>query len=112
MLALRYEGFDPEFRRAARANKLVAQTGRLREAMKGQENLAELLTMCVVMIVLSILGIIGGVSRDLRGTLDGLLILFVSLMILLISVLLLLSLAKKEGWIGKHHQGDGAPVGN
>jgi len=77
--------------------------------MKGQENPAELLIMCVVMILLSIFGIIGGVSRDLFGTLDGLLILFISLMIFLISCLLLLSLAKKEGWIGKHHQGDGAP---
>ena len=77
--------------------------------MKGQENPAELLVMCVVMIVLSILGIMGGLSRDLLGTLDGLLILFVSLMILLIAGLLLLSIAKKEGWIGKHHQDDGAP---
>ena len=78
--------------------------------MKGQENPAELLVMCVVMIVLSIFGIIGAVSRDLLGTLDGLLILFVSLMILLISGLLLLSLAKKEGWIGKRHQDDGSPT--
>ena len=77
--------------------------------MKGQENPAELLIMCVVMIVLSILGITGGVSRDLVGTLDGLLILFVSLLILLIAGLLLLSVAKKEGWIGKHHQDHGAP---
>ena len=75
-----------------------------------KENAAELIIMCVVMIVLSILGIIGGVSRDLVGTLDGLLILFVSLMMLLISGLLLLSVAKKEGWIGKHHQGDGTPA--
>jgi uncharacterized membrane protein len=72
--------------------------------MKGQDSAAELLVMCVVMILLSILGVAGGLSRDLFGTLDGLLILFVSLMMILIFGLLLLSLAKERGWIGKHHK--------
>jgi hypothetical protein len=76
--------------------------------MNGKENSAELLVMCVVMIVLSILGVAGGLSRDLFGTLDGLLILFISLLTLLIFCLLLLFQLKQQGWIGKHHQDGGA----
>ncbi len=75
--------------------------------MNGKENPAELLIMCVVMIVLSILGVAGGLSRDLFGTLDGLLILFISLLMLLIFCLLLLFLLKREGWIGKHRNDGG-----
>ena len=82
--------------------------------MKGQENPAELLVMCVVVIVLSLLGVIGSISRDLFRSLDALLLLFVSLLMLLIFTLLLVSLARKQGWIGKHPKDDnpaGAPAG-
>jgi uncharacterized membrane protein len=75
--------------------------------MNGKENEAELTIMSVVMIVLSILGIIAGFSRDLFGGIDGLLILGVALMILLIFSLLLLVQAKQQGWIGKHHKDEG-----
>ncbi len=71
--------------------------------MNGKENEAELTIMSVVMIVLSILGIIAGFSRDLFGGIDGLLILGVALMILLIFSILLLVQAKQQGWIGKRH---------
>jgi hypothetical protein len=60
--------------------------------------------MSVVMIVLSLLGIIAGFSRDLFGGIDGLLILGIALMILLIFSLLLLFQAKQLGWLGKSHQ--------
>ena len=72
--------------------------------MNGKENEAELVVMSVVMIVLSILGIIAGFSRDLFGGIDGLLILAIALMILLVFSLLLLFQAIKLGWIGKHHE--------
>jgi len=72
--------------------------------MNGQENEAELVVMSVVMIVLSILGIIAGFSRDLFGGIDGLLILGVALMILLIFSLLLFFQAKQLGWLGKNHK--------
>ena len=75
--------------------------GRLREAMNGKENPLELLVMCAVMIVLSLLGIVGGLSRGLLGNMDGILLLGVCLMIALISALLLFVLAKEQGWIGK-----------
>jgi hypothetical protein len=70
--------------------------------MNGKENEAELVVMSVVMIVLSILGIVAGFSRDLFGGIDGLLILAIALMILLVFSLLLLFQAIKLGWIGKH----------
>ena len=72
--------------------------------MKGQENEAELVIMSVVMIVLSILGIIAGFSRDLFGGIDGLLLLAIALMILLVFSLLLFFQAKKLGWLGKSHK--------
>ena len=78
--------------------------------MKGQENPAELVGICVVMILLSILGILGSFSRDLFGNLDGLLILFVSLMFLLIFGLVLFSIAKQEGWIGKRAESTEVPA--
>jgi hypothetical protein len=78
--------------------------------MSGQENEAELTIMSVVMIVLSVLGIVAGFSRDLFGGIDGLLMLGVALMILLIFSLLLLVQAKQLGWIGKHHKDEG-PAG-
>jgi hypothetical protein len=78
--------------------------------MNGQENEAELVVMSVVMIVLSILGIIAGFSRDLFGGIDGLLILGVALMILLIFSLLLFFQAKQLGWIGKRPKED-SPAG-
>jgi hypothetical protein len=72
--------------------------------MKGHENEAELVIMSVVMIVLSILGIIAGFSRDLFGGIDGLLLLAIALMILLVFSLLLFFQAKKLGWLGKPHK--------
>jgi len=76
--------------------------------MNGQENEAELVVMSVVMIVLSILGIIAGFSRDLFGGIDGLLILGIALMILLVFSLLLFFQAKHLGWLGKHHKNESA----
>jgi len=78
--------------------------------MKGQENEAELTIMSVVIVVLSILGIIAGFSRELFHGIDGLLMLGVALMMFLIFSLLLLVQAKQQGWIGKHHK-DGGETG-
>ena len=82
-------------------------TGRLREAMNGQQNPPELLTMCAVVVVLAVLGIVAGFSRELLGTMDGLLMLAVCLMMALIFVLMLYVLAKEQGWLGKHSHEDG-----
>jgi uncharacterized RDD family membrane protein YckC len=85
-------------------------TGRPREAMNGKENPIELLVMCAVMIVLSVLGIVGGLSRGLLGNMDGILILGICLMMALIAAILLLVLAKQQGWLGK--KSDGGSAGN
>ena len=78
--------------------------------MNGKENAAELTIMSVVIVVLSILGIIAGFSRELFHGIDGLLMLGVALMTFLIFILLLLVQAKQQGWIGKRHK-DGGPAG-
>ena len=79
-----------------------------RETMNGKENPIELLVICAVMLVLSILGIVGGLAPRLRGSLDGLLILAVCLMTALIFAILLFVLAKERGWIGKRDSDGGA----
>jgi len=75
--------------------------------MNGKENPLELLIMCAVMIAFSILGIVGGLTRDLFGNIDGLLILAICLLMVLVSALLLFGLAKEQGWIGKSKSEDG-----
>jgi hypothetical protein len=76
--------------------------------MNGQENEAELAIMSAVMIVLSVLGIIAGLSRGIFGGIDGLLILGIALMILLIFSALLVVQARQQGWIGKGHKTEGS----
>ncbi|HWF05973.1 MAG TPA: hypothetical protein VHA06_19955 [Candidatus Angelobacter sp.] len=77
--------------------------------MNNQQNPIELLIICAVIVILSVLGIVGGLSAKLFGTLDGLLMLAVCLMVALIFSLLLVVLAKDQGWLGKHRQ-DGGPA--
>jgi hypothetical protein len=79
-----------------------------REIMNGKENPIELLVICAVMLVLSILGVAGGLSPRLFGSLDGLLIVAICLMTALIFAILLFILAKERGWIGKRHSDGGA----
>jgi hypothetical protein len=76
--------------------------------MNGQENPLELLIICAVMLALSILGILGGLSARLFGSLDGLLMLAVCLMTALIFAILLFVLAKQRGWLGKRGPDSGA----
>jgi len=75
--------------------------------MNAKENPLELLVMCAVMIVLAVLGIVGGFSRGLFGNMDGILMLGVCLMMALISAILLLVLAKEQGWLGKKSEAAG-----
>jgi hypothetical protein len=79
-----------------------------KETMNGKENPIELLVICAVMLVLSILGIVGGLTPRLRGSLDGLLIVAICLMTALIFAILLFVLAKERGWIGKRDPDGGA----
>ncbi len=74
--------------------------------MSGQENAIELLVICVAMLVLGILGVAGGLSRGLLGSMDGLLILSISLLMAVIFAALLYVLAKGQGWIGKRRKQD------
>jgi uncharacterized RDD family membrane protein YckC len=77
--------------------------------MNGKENPIELLVICAVVLVLSLLGILGGFSKGLFGNMDGILILGICLMMALIAAILLLVLAKEQGWLGKKSDSSGAP---
>jgi len=76
--------------------------------MNGKENPVELLVICAVMLVLSILGILGGLSSRLIGSLDGLLMLAICGMTALIFAALLFVLAKGRGGLDKGGSGGGA----
>jgi hypothetical protein len=80
--------------------------GKLRDAMNGQENPVELLVICAVMLVLGILGVAGALSRGLLDSMDGLLILSISLLTAVIFAALLFVLAKGQGWTGKRRKQD------
>jgi CHASE2 domain-containing sensor protein len=69
--------------------------------MNEKENPIELLAICAVMLLLSILGIAGGLSTRLRGTLDGLLAVAICLLMAVVFGILLFVLVKECGWIGK-----------
>ena len=69
--------------------------------MSGKENPLELLVMCAVMGLFSLLGVVGGFSRGLFGNMDGILAIGICLMMGLISLLLLFSVAHSQGWLGK-----------
>jgi hypothetical protein len=77
--------------------------------MDDKEHPIELLVMCAVVVVLSILGIVAGFSKDLFGNMDGILILGICLMMALIFSILLFVLAKDRGWLGKHKE-EAAPA--
>ena len=81
--------------------------GTLREAMNGQQRPLDLLVMCAVMLVLSLLGLVGALSRRLFGDIDGLLLIAVCLTMVLIFGGLTVVLAREQGWLGK--RGKDAP---
>jgi hypothetical protein len=86
--------------------------GYLREAMNDQEHPLELLIMCMVIIVFSVLGLIGAFSAKLFGDIDGLLLIAICLVMLLVFSILLFVLARERGWLGKHESTGGAsPAG-
>jgi hypothetical protein len=85
----------------------MMQPGHLREYMNEGQNPLVLLGTCVVIVFLSILGVFAALGRTLDGTLDGLMMIAVCLMMAVIFVLLLFVLAQDQGWIGKHKPKDG-----
>jgi hypothetical protein len=78
--------------------------------MNGKENPVELLVICAVLVVLGVLGVVAGLSKGMLDSLDGLLMLSISLMTALIFAILLFVLAKGKGWIGKQGK-DVSPTG-
>ena len=81
----------------------------LRETMNGKESPIELLVICAAMVALSLLGLIGGLSKRLFASMDGILMLGVCGMTALIFAGLLLVLAKERGWLGKRGKDGAAP---
>jgi hypothetical protein len=69
--------------------------------MNEKENPIELLVICAVMLLLAVLGVAGGLSPRLIGSLDGLLMVAICLLMAVIFAILVFVLAKERGWMGK-----------
>jgi hypothetical protein len=76
--------------------------------MSDQDHPIELLIICAVIVIFSLLGIVGGISGKLAGSLDGLLLIAICLVMFLVFSILLGVLAWDKGWLGKH--GEAAPA--
>lgn len=72
--------------------------GRADQIMSQREDLG-LVAICLVVILLSIGGLVADVLTGLLGSLDGLLLLLVCLMMMAIFSPPLIALAKQEGWL-------------
>ena len=70
-------------------------------SMLEQERPLELIIICAVMLVLSILGVVSAMVTRLIFNVDGLLMVSVCLLGVVIFGILLYVLAKEQGWIGK-----------
>jgi hypothetical protein len=81
--------------------------------VNGEQRPLVLLIICAVLLVLSIWGVVGGLSARLFGDIDGLLMLAVSLMIAVIFALMLFMLGKEQGWFDRRGKsgGSGPPAG-
>jgi hypothetical protein len=72
--------------------------GQADQIMSQREDLS-LVAICLVVILLSIAGLVADVLTGLLGTLDGLLLLLVCLLMIAIFSPPLIALAKQEGWL-------------
>lgn len=78
--------------------------------MSDQDHPLELLIMCAVIVVFSIFGVVGGISSKLFGSLDGLLLIAICLVMLLVFSILLFVLARENGWLGGSKKDQATPA--
>ncbi len=81
--------------------------------MSVQRGILGIVAVCLVVILLSALGLVSGLATRLEFNIDGLLLLAVCLMMGGIFTLMLLLIAKDAGWVKFPHRKSGAqPAAN
>jgi hypothetical protein len=77
-----------------------------------KEHVLGLVGICVVTLVLSFAGLISDFVTRLIGNIDGLLLLFICLMMAGLFFVVLLSIAKEEGWLPSRHAKESGAASN
>jgi hypothetical protein len=80
--------------------------------MTKEHGLLGLLAICVVVEILSFAGLASDFVTRLIGNIDGLLLLFICLMMLGLFTGMLFSIVKAEGWVPSRHHSPEAASGS
>jgi len=75
--------------------------------MKDKNGTFELLVMCAVLVVLSVLGVVSAFLTHVFDSMDGLLLLAVCLMMAGIFTLMILWFVKDAGWLPRRSNASG-----
>jgi hypothetical protein len=73
-----------------------------------KEHVLGLVGICVVILLLSFAGLASDFVTRLIGNIDGLLLLFICLMMLGLFAGMLLAMGKEEGWLPSRHHAEAA----
>ncbi len=76
--------------------------------MKKEHGILGLVAICLVIVVLSVSGLVSDVLTRLDLDLDGLLLIMVSLLMAGLFLLMLLIIAKEQGWLPAGHKKESA----
>ena len=80
--------------------------------MKKEHGILGLVGICIVILVFSFAGVISDFVTRLIGNIDGLLLLFICLMMLGLFAGMLLAMGKEEGWLPTRHHAEAASASN
>lgn len=76
-----------------------------------EHGIVGLIGICLVVLILAVAGLASDFVTRLIGNIDGLLLLFICLMMVLLFAGMLFAMGKEEGWIPtRHHSGDSKPA--
>jgi hypothetical protein len=77
-----------------------------------KEHVLGLVGICVVVLILSFAGLASDFVTRLIGNIDGLLLLFICLMMLGLFAGMLLAMGKEEGWLPSRHHAQAVSASN
>jgi hypothetical protein len=77
-----------------------------------KEHVLGLVGICLVILLLSFAGLASDFVTRLIGNIDGLLLLFICLMMLGLFAGMLLAMGKEEGWLPTRHHAEAASASN
>jgi len=77
-----------------------------------KEHVLGLVGICVVILLLSFAGLASDFITRLIGNIDGLLLLFICLMMLGLFAGMLFAMGKEEGWLPSRHRAEAGSASN